>query len=73
MRRSARSRASFSETPSLGLESGLSALELGAVGKKVNVDYVKLIDRLLSWDEQEELPLHEDAAIDAALVRWQNL
>ena len=63
------SRARAFVATSLGVESGLTALELGAVGKKVNVDCVKLLDWFLSWAEKEQLPLEEDAAIDAAPVR----
>ena len=37
------------------------------------MDYVKLLTRLLSWAEGEQLPLEEDAAIGGALVRWFNL
>ena len=57
---------------SIGAEKSLSALELAAVSKKVNEDYVKLLENFLCWAEGSDLPLGEDADVDSALVQWFN-
>ena len=72
LRRRALSRARTFVAAAIGAESGLSGLELAAVGRKVNEDYVNLLDRFLSWAETEGLALDADDEIDAALVRWFN-
>ena len=47
LRRRALSRARSFVAAAIGAEGSLSALELAAVSKKVNVDYVKLLENFL--------------------------
>ena len=72
LRRRALSRARSFVAAAIGSEGSLSALELAAVSKKVNVDYVKLLENFLCWADGSDLPLDEDADVDSALVQWFN-
>ena len=56
----------------LGLGPTLSFLELQAVSKKVNEDYVTFLDRFLTWADQRDEALDADTAVDEALVQWFN-
>ena len=63
------SRAGVLVGPSLGTESGLTALEPGSRGQEVNVDYVQLLSLLLIRSEPGQRPLDEDAANDREPAR----